>query len=176
MQKILRNVPPAQKIVPGTLENTRAPSEYQEAVVANYNSRYKKLFGIDAAKAKLISVHQDSFKPWLATVALGEDIYDEKGNLVTTIQRSTTIERTEFNKGQVTVAREKDETPYQTWKKVEEAAGLEENELVADLLLKPNAETAIYKVANDSLNWYGEVRVKFTYKEDEEGTDEGNGG
>lgn len=178
MHKILRNVPPAQKIAPGTLENTRAPSEYRDATVKAFNDRYDKLFSIDPAKAKLISVRQDSFKPWLATVVLGEDIFDDKGKLVATAQRSTQIERTEFNKGLITVEREKDETPYQTWKKVETAAGLEDNELDAQLLIKPNAETATYQVAKNSLNWYGEVRVKFAYKKEEggDGEDGGTGG
>lgn len=165
MQKILRNVPPLQKIVPNTLENTRPPEDYKDAVVTNFNNRYKSLFSIDPAKAKLVSVRQDSFKPWLATVVLSEEIYDEAGKLLTTNQRSTQIERVAYNKGQLTVTRAKDETPFETWKKVETAGDFEENELDALLLLKPNAPDAIYSIAKNSLNWYGQVRVKFEYEE-----------
>lgn len=165
MQKILRNVPPLQKIVPGTLENTRPPSDYQPAAVKAYNDRYKGLWAIDAAKAKLISVRQISTKPWLANVILGEDIYGADGKFLTTKQMNTQIERQEWAGNQLTIERVIGETPFETWKKVEAAAGLEENELVADLLLPPNAQSTIYPIATMSLNYYGNVRVRFTYKE-----------
>lgn len=165
MKKIQRNVPPKQKISPATLENTREPVEYTDAVVEDYNDRYSTVFKIDPAKAKLVSVRQDSFKPWLAHVQLGEDIFDEDGEFQTTKKYSTIIQRQEFNKGTIRVTRTKDEDAYVTWKKVEKAAGLQDNELEALLGLGHNAVEAVYKVAKNSLNWYGEVRVRFDYEE-----------
>lgn len=163
MKKILRNVPTVQKKVPGTLENTRPPADYKDAVIKNYNERYSKLFAIDAAKAFLIGVRQNSFKPWLATATIGENIYDTEGKLLTVNQRSTEITRQEYNKYNIVVTRAEGESPYETWKKVETAAGLEPGELEAILNLPNNATKATYKVAPLSLNWYGEVRVKFEY-------------
>lgn len=161
MRKILRNPVPTAKITPDTLENQRPPSDYKNAVVTSFNNRYNNIFTIDPAKARLISVRQNSFKPWLATVVLGEDIFDTNGKLITTKHLSTEIERQEFNKGVIEVIRADSDTPFQLWKKAEVAAGLEENELVANLLLHPNAVTAVYKISDNSLNWYGEVKVKF---------------
>ena len=161
MRKIQRNVPSAQKTNPASLENTRDPQEYKAATVKAYNDRYKSMWSIDAAKAKLISVRQNSFKKWLATVVLGEDIFDSEGNYVTTHQRSAEITREELNRGVLTVTRMPGETPFETWHKVEAAAGLEENELVAQLLLKDDARSAVYEVSPMSLNYYGTLRVKF---------------
>ncbi len=163
MQKISRNTPTAQSFGPNSLENTRPPSDYKAAVIADYNGRYGSAFTIDPAKARLMKIRQDSFKPWLAHVTLGEDITDEHGVFVTTKQRTAIIERQEFNKGLITVTRAPGETPYATWKKVEAAAGLEAGELVAKLDLHAKEQTTIYQVSNESLNWYGEVRVKFNY-------------
>lgn len=163
MRKILRNVPTPNKTNPESLENTRDPNEYKAALVAAHNARYKDVFNIDPAKAKLVSVRQNSFKPWLATAVLGEDIYDDEGKFVTTKQHSCEITRQEFAQGLVTVTRSEGETPYETWKKVETAAGLEDNELVAQLLIKDDAQNAIYPVSPNSLNYYGQVRVKFEY-------------
>lgn len=160
MRKILRNMPPKQKITPDTLDNQRPPNDYRAATVKAFNARYENVFNIDAAKARLIDVHQNSFKPWLATAVLGEDIFDEQGKFVTTQQRSTGIERQAFNKGLVEVIRLPEDTPYQVWKKAEIAAGLEPGELEANLLLHPKATKAVYKISKLSLNWYGEVTVK----------------
>lgn len=160
MRKILRNEPPLVKTTPATISNQRPPSDYKDAVVTAFNNRYKNIFNIDPAKARLISVRQNSFKPWLATVVLGEDIYNVEGKFLTTKQRSTEIERQEFNKGIVEVIRNENDTPFQLWKKAETAAGLEENELEANLLISPNATKVVYKISNNSLNWYGEVVVK----------------
>lgn len=160
MRKILRNEPPAQMVVPGTLLNQRPPSDYKAATVASFNNRYKNIFSIDPAKARLISVRQNTFKPWLATVVLGEDIFDVNGKFVSTKQRSTEIERQAFNKGIIEVIRAEGDTPYQLWKKAETAAGLEENELDANLLVGPKDTKVVYKISQNSLNWYGEVIVK----------------
>ena len=166
MQKVLRNTPPPQKKSPETLENTRPPEEYTDAVVKNYNERYKALFGIDGAKARLQSVRQDSFKPEMAHVTLAEDILDDKGKIVSTIQRSAKITREAYPRAVVIVKRDKGETPYVTWGKVEEAAGLEKGELVGDFGLSTTATKAVYKISPMSLNHYGEVRVKFEYEEE----------
>lgn len=163
MRKILRNEPTPQKTNPDLLENTRDPQEYKPATVKSYNDRYKNLWTIDPAKAKVMSVHQNTFKPWLATVALGEDIYGADGKFIATRQQSTTITREKYTSIPIVVTRAKDETPYQTWKKVEQAAGLEENELVAQLNISANQHTAIYPINKMSLNHYGEVRVRFEY-------------
>lgn len=164
MQKVIRNPIPQQKKVPATLENTRPLEDYKLPVVNNFNERYKKLFSIDAAKAKLISVRQDSFRKEIAHVVLGEDIYDDKGKYLTTNQRSAKIERQDFNKGLIKVKRTAGESAYVTWQKVEVAAGLEPGELVAKMDLKSNAPTAVYELNELSLNWYGVVRVAFEYE------------
>lgn len=160
MRKILRNEPPAQKVTPETLENQRPPSDYKAAVISAFNDRYKNVFSIDAAKARLIDIHQNSFKPWLATAVLGEDIFDEHGKFITTHQRSTVIERQAFNKGVVEVVRNPEDSPYQVWKKAEIAAGLVAGELEANLLLDAKTTKTVYKISKLSLNWYGEVTVK----------------
>ena len=166
MHKVLRNIPPAQKTNPESLENTRDPSEYKPAIVKDFNDRYKRMFSIDKAKAKLVSVRQDSFQEQIAHVVLGEDIFDEHGKFLTMEQRSTTIERKAYTAGTVTVKRTPGESAYATWRKVEAATGFEENELMANLSITSTAHSAVYKVNELSLNWYGEVRVKFEYEEE----------
>lgn len=163
MRKILRNAPTPNKTNPDSLENTRDPAEYKDALVKARNGRYKDIWTIDPAKAKIVNVRQNSFKPWMAKVHVGEDVLDAEGKVVGTRQMSTDIERKEFPVGTLEVERAVGETPYDTWRKVETAAGLEENELVGQLTLTENQHSAVYQIDKLSLNWYGEVKVKFKY-------------
>lgn len=164
MFNIIRNPKSAEKITPETLENQRAPSEYIDAVVATYNNRYKDIFGIDPAKARLHAVKKNSFKPWLADVTLAEDRF-VNGKVVETKYRTHQITRQELVLDILTVERIKGESAYATLQKVTTAAGLEVGELTGNLDLKSDATAATYVVNNLSLNYYGLVNVRFTYKD-----------
>lgn len=164
MYNIQRNTPSKEMITPENLENTRPAKEYIDAVVANYNKRYQSVFGIDATKARLADVRQNSFKPWEAVVTLEEDIKDGTGKIIKVNRRSTTITRQELNLPILIVERVKGETAYATLQKVTTEAGLEAGELTGNLDLHSNANGATYVVNHMSLNYYGIVNVRFTYK------------
>lgn len=165
MQKVVVDSTLKNKITPDTLENTRDPSEYKAAVVKNHNDRYKAMWTIDPAKARVISVRQDSFKPWMAHVVLGEDILDADGKVTAVNQQSAKITRQEFEKKTLVVKRVKGETAYTTWQKVETAAGFEAGGLMPNLTIRPNEFTTVYEINPLDLNYYGQVRVKFEYEE-----------